>query len=68
MVCATAWLDANQQAQIASDTGSSIGPISGGCFTAIAAPDGRLIGGPIRSGEGVVIANLDFTLMTSASS
>jgi nitrilase len=61
VVCATAWLDAGQQAQIASDTGGSIGPISGGCFTAIVAPDGALIGEPIRSGEGVVIADLDFT-------
>ena len=61
MVCATAWLDADQQAQIAKDTGGSIGPISGGCFTAIAAPDGTLLGDPVRSGEGVVIADLDFT-------
>ena len=63
MVCATAWLDAEQQAQIVKDTGGSIGPISGGCFTAIVAPDGTLIGEPIRSGEGVVIADLDFTLI-----
>ena len=63
VVCATAWLDADQQAQIAKDTGGSIGPISGGCFTAIVAPDGTLIGEPIRSGEGVVIADLDFTLI-----
>jgi aliphatic nitrilase len=61
VVCATAWLDAEQQAQIAKDTGGSIGPISGGCCTAIAAPDSTLIGEPIRSGEGVVIADLDFT-------
>ena len=61
VVCATAWLDADQQAQIVSDTGGSIGPISGGCFTAIVAPDGTLIGEPLRSGEGVVIADLDFT-------
>jgi nitrilase len=60
VVCATAWLDADQQAQIVSDTGGSIGPISGGCFTAIVAPDGTLIGEPIRSGEGVIIADLDF--------
>ena len=60
VVCATAWLDADQQAQIATDTGGSIGPISGGCFTAIVAPDGTLIGEPLRSGEGVVIADLDF--------
>ena len=45
------------------DTGCSIGPISSGCFTAIVAPDGTLLGGPLRSGEGVVIADLDFTLI-----
>ena len=63
VVCATAWLNADQQAQIVKDTGCSIGPISGGCFTAIVAPDGTLIGAPIRSGEGVVIADLDFMLI-----
>jgi nitrilase len=63
VVCATAWLDPDQQAQIAKDTGGSIGPISGGCFTAIVAPDGTLLGEPLRSGEGVVIADLDFTLI-----
>jgi nitrilase len=63
VVCATAWLDADQQAQIAKDTGGNIGSISGGCFTAIVAPDGTLLGEPLRSGEGVVIADLDFTLI-----
>ena len=63
VVCATAWLDADQQALIAKDTGGNIGPISGGCFTAIASPNGSLIGEPIRSGEGVVIADLDFRLI-----
>jgi nitrilase len=63
VVNATAWLDADQQAQIMKDTGCGIGPISGGCFTAIVAPDGTLLGEPIRSGEGVVIADLDFTLI-----
>jgi aliphatic nitrilase len=63
VVCATAWLDAGQQAQIMKDTGCAIGPISGGCFTAIVAPDGTLLGEPVRSGEGVVIADLDFTLI-----
>ncbi len=63
VVCATAWLDADQQAQIVKDTGGNIGPISSGCFTAIVAPDGTLLGAPIRSGEGVVIADLDFTLI-----
>jgi aliphatic nitrilase len=63
VVCATAWLDPEQQAQICKDTGCSVGPISGGCFTAIVAPDGTLLGEPLRSGEGAVIADLDFALI-----
>ncbi len=61
VVCATAWLNAEQQAQIVKDTGGPIGPISGGCFTAIVAPDGTLLAEPVHSGEGMVIAELDFT-------
>ena len=30
-------------------------------MTAIVAPDGTLLGEPVRSGEGAVIADLDFT-------
>jgi len=63
VVCATAWLDVYQQAQIEKDTGGNISPINGGCFTTIVAPDGRLMVEPIRSGEGVVIADLDFRLI-----
>jgi aliphatic nitrilase len=63
VVSATAWLDADQQAQIAKDSGGSVGPISGGCFTAIVAPDATLLCDPLRSGEGVVISDLDFTLI-----
>ena len=63
VVNATAWLDADQQARIMQDTGCDIGPISGGCFTAIVSPEGELMGEPLRSGEGVVIADLDFTLI-----
>jgi nitrilase len=63
VVNATAWLDADQQAQIMQDTGCNIGPISSGCFTAIVAPDGQLLGEPLRAGEGVVIADLDFSLI-----
>jgi nitrilase len=61
VVNATAWLDADQQAQIMKDTGCPIGAISGGCFTTIVTPDGMLIGEPLRTGEGEVIADLDFT-------
>ena len=52
-----------QQAQIGKDTGGSIGAISGGCFTAIVSPQGELMGEPLRSGEGSVIADLDLSLI-----
>ena len=60
VVNATAWLDPDQQAQIAKDTGGPVGPISGGCFTAIISPDGQIIGEPLKAGEGEVVADLDF--------
>jgi aliphatic nitrilase len=63
VVNATAWLDADQQARIMQDTGCPIGPISSGCFTAVVSPKGELLGEPLRKGEGVVIADLDFTLI-----
>jgi nitrilase len=63
VVSATAWLDADQQAQIMKDTGCPIGLISSGCFTAIVSPSGELMGKPLRSGEGVVIADLEFSLI-----
>jgi len=60
VVSATAWLDAEQLARIAADTGANVAPLSSGCFTAIVAPDGSVIGAPLREGEGEVIADLDF--------
>src|SRR3954462_10485720 len=57
VVSATALLDSDQQAQIMKDTGAPIGPISAGLFTAIANPDGWLIGGALKAGEGKVIAD-----------
>jgi nitrilase len=63
VVNATAWLDADQQAQIMADTGGPIGPISGGQFTAIITPQGEYLGEPLRSGEGEVIADLDLSLI-----
>jgi nitrilase len=64
VVNATAWLDPEQQARIMKDTGcNNVGPISSGCFTAIVSPDGQLMGEPLRAGEGVVIADLDFALI-----
>jgi aliphatic nitrilase len=63
VVNATAWLDADQQAQIAADTASPTAPISGGFFTAIISPLGEFLGEPLRSGEGEVVADLDFSLI-----
>jgi nitrilase len=63
VVAATAWLDTDQQQQIMADTGCPVGPISGGCFTAVTTPQGELLGDPLRSGEGAVIADLDFGLI-----
>jgi nitrilase len=63
VVTATAWLNSEQQAQIMRDTGCEIGPISSGCFTAIVSPEGVLMGEPLRSGEGAVIADLDFGMI-----
>jgi aliphatic nitrilase len=60
VVCATAWLEPEQQERIVKDAGGTLGPISGGCYTTIVAPDGTLLGGPLTSGEGVVVADLDF--------
>jgi aliphatic nitrilase len=65
VVCATAWLDPDQQAQIIRDTGCPIGPISSGCFTAIVSPQGQLLGDALRSGEGEVIADLDLSLINA---
>jgi nitrilase len=63
VVVATAWLDSGQQEQIMADTGCPVGPISGGCFTAIVTPQGELLGEPLREGEGEVIGDLDFALI-----
>jgi len=48
VVNATAWLDADQQAQIMKDTGCSMEPISSGCYTAIVSPERELIGAARR--------------------
>ncbi|CAJ1501383.1 nitrilase-related carbon-nitrogen hydrolase [[Mycobacterium] burgundiense] len=63
VVNATGWLDADQRAQIGADTGGPIGPLTAGSFTTIVSPQGELLGEPVRSGEGEVIADLDFALI-----
>lgn len=60
VVNSTAWLYPEQQAQIMADTGCAIGPISGGCYTAIVGPDGVVLGS-LQEGEGEVIVDLDMS-------
>ena len=68
VVNATGWLDPDQQAQIVADTGGPIEAISHGSFTAIISPQGELLGEPLRSGEGEVIADLDFAMIDARKS
>ncbi|MGV9991630.1 nitrilase-related carbon-nitrogen hydrolase [Streptomyces sp. NPDC003374] len=63
VVNATAWLDDDQRARIAKDTDGPVAAVSGGFFTAIVDPEGRILGEPLTSGEGEVIADLDFELI-----
>ncbi|MEH6672012.1 Nit6803 family nitrilase [Halopseudomonas sp.] len=63
VVNATSWLSPEQQQQIMADTGCELAQISDGCFSAIVSPEGKLLGEPLRSGEGAVIADLDLTLI-----
>jgi nitrilase len=58
VVNSTAWLYPEQQAQIMEATGCDIGPISGGCYTAIIDPQGEVVG-VLTEGEGEVIADID---------
>ncbi len=65
VVNATSWLSEKQQQKIADDTGGPIKAISGGCFTAIVSPEGKLLGEILRSnsGEGACVAELDLSLI-----
>ncbi|MGJ0637087.1 Nit6803 family nitrilase [Xenorhabdus bovienii] len=63
VVNATAWLHPEQQKQIMQDTGCNIGPISGGCFTAIVSPEGKFLAEPLTQDEGYCIADLDLSLI-----
>lgn len=63
VVNATGWLDEEQIAVI-SPAEAMRGALRGGSFTAIVTPEGRLLGEPITSGEGILIADLDLALVT----
>lgn len=63
VVNATGWLSPEQVGQITAD--EKLQPVlSGGCYTAIVSPEGSLLCPPITEGEGIAIADLDFSLIT----
>ena len=63
VVNATGWLTDEQIASITPDTKVQKA-LRGGCCTAIVSPEGVLLAEPLRSGEGMVIADLDMGLIT----
>ncbi|MFT8565106.1 MAG: Nit6803 family nitrilase [Acetobacter orientalis] len=63
VVNATGWLTEEQIKEVARDPALE-GPLRGGCFTAIVSPEGKFLGDPLTEGEGMVIADLDFALIT----
>lgn len=65
VVNATAWLTDAQRASIAPSPDMER-VLTGGCMTAIIGPDGRHIVPPLTEGEGILIADLDFTALTNA--
>lgn len=63
VVNATGWLTEEQRARVVGESGLKRA-LTGGCYTAIVSPEGAVIGGPIREGEGMVVADLDMGLIT----
>ena len=63
VVNATGWLSPEQVQQITPDE-SLRRVLSGGCNTAIIGPEGNHLCDPITEGEGMAIADLDFSLIT----
>lgn len=62
VVNATAWLSPEQVQQITGDE-SLQRVLKGGCNTAIIGPEGNHLAPPLTEGEGLVIADLDFSLL-----
>jgi aliphatic nitrilase len=63
VVNATGCLTPEQVEKLSAGTGLSRA-LTGGCFTAIVSPEGVLLGTPLTDGEGMVIADLDLSLIT----
>jgi aliphatic nitrilase len=63
VVNATSWLTPGQRESITNDP-HMLQVLSGGCMTAIIGPDGKHIVPPLTEGEGILIADLDFSEIT----
>lgn len=63
VVNATGWLSPEQVGQITEDEKLQR-VLSGGCYTTIISPEGTSLCAPITEGEGLAIADLDFSLIT----
>ncbi|MFC7051139.1 Nit6803 family nitrilase [Hansschlegelia quercus] len=62
VVNATGWLTDAQREKISPDE-KLRKALTGGCFTAIVSPEGALLGEPLTSGEGILVADLDIALV-----
>jgi aliphatic nitrilase len=62
VVNATGWLTDEQITSITPDTGLQKA-LRGGCMTAIISPEGKHLAPPITEGEGILIADLDMSLI-----
>jgi nitrilase len=63
VVNATGWLTDAQRAAIDPE-GSHAKALTGGCYTAIISPEGQHVVPPLTSGEGILIADCDLSLVT----
>lgn len=63
VINSTGWLTPEQKQQITPDE-KLHKALSGGCYTAIISPEGVPLCEPITEGEGLAIADLDFSLIT----
>jgi aliphatic nitrilase len=62
VVNSTGWLTEAQIASITPNEGLQRG-LRGGCMTAIVSPEGRHLAPPLTEGEGVLLADLDLSLI-----
>lgn len=63
VVNATAWLD-DAQIEAIAPVPAMQSALRGGCCTAIVSPEGKHLCEPVRDGEGLAVADLDFALIT----